>query len=205
MIDTLLLDVDGVLQFPRPRFVADIERDYRWAAGFLAFQRELLRDPAEARSLVGDGDLMSVVERLLPRHVSGLSAREFLDRWLAENIEVNQDLLDLLPAVEVAQIYLATNQEALRGRRVKQLYAGRPGVTGVLISHELGHRKPHRTFFDAVLARVARRPQECLFVDDKPAYVAGAADVGITGLLYRDNARFVAALKSYGLLGPGHA
>src|SRR4051812_29810990 len=119
----------GVLQFPRPQYVVDIEQDYHWATGYLAFQRELLQDPAEARTLVGDGDLFSVLDRVLPRHVSGLSAQEFVDRWLAENIEVNQELLDLLPDVRVEQIYLATNQESRRGRRVKQLYTGRPGVT----------------------------------------------------------------------------
>ncbi|WP_412740260.1 HAD family hydrolase [Krasilnikovia sp. MM14-A1259] len=200
MINTLLLDVDGVLQFPRPQFVVDIEHDYRWNAGYLAFQQELLRDPAEARSLVGDGDLITVVQRLLPRHVTGLSARQFLDRWLAENIELNQELLDLLADVRADQIYLATNQESERGRRVKQLYAGRAGLTGILISHEIGHRKPHREFFDAALTRVGRRPEECLFVDDHAAYVAGAVEAGIAGLLYRDNAQLIAALTEYGLL-----
>jgi len=200
-----LLDVDGVLQFPRPQFVVNIEHDYDWATGYLAFQRELLQDPAEERTLVGDGDLISVVERVLARHVTGLSAREFVDRWLAENIEVNQELVDLLPDIRVEQIYLATNQESLRGQRVKQLYAGRPGVTGILISHEIGHMKPHRAFFDAALAGIARHPQECLFVDDRLANIAGAIDAGITSVLYQDNQQLLAELASYGVLLEDHA
>jgi putative hydrolase of the HAD superfamily len=206
VIRTLLVDVDGVLQFPRPEFVDGIERDYRWADGYLAFQRELLRDPAEERCLVGDGDLLTVVERILPRHVTGLTAEAFLDRWLAENIEVNEELLDLLPRLAVDEIYLATNQEARRGARVRELYAGRPAVTGVLISYELGCRKPHREFFDAALARIGRTPGECLFVDDKRAFVDGAAEAGIAGVVYRDNDQLTAELTARKLLratGPG--
>ncbi|GIF01563.1 hypothetical protein [Paractinoplanes rishiriensis] len=114
MIDTLLLDVEGVVQFPRAQFVADIERDYRWRAGYLAFEQELLHDPGEARALVGDGDLLDVVARVLAGHVTGVTPRQFLDRWLAERIEPNHELLDLLPRLNVTQIFLITNQEVRR-------------------------------------------------------------------------------------------
>ncbi|MBM2615980.1 hypothetical protein JIG36_10470 [Actinoplanes sp. LDG1-06] len=66
LIDTLLLDVDGVLQFPRAAFVAAIEHDYAWKSGFLAFQHELINDPAEARALVGDGELIRTVPAMWP-------------------------------------------------------------------------------------------------------------------------------------------
>jgi FMN phosphatase YigB (HAD superfamily) len=107
--------------------------------------------------------------------------------------------------LQVQQIFLATNQEHRRGTRIRTLYAKRPTVTGILISHELGSRKPHRRFFDAALAYVDRSPQQCLFVDDKPAYLRGAAAAGIATLLYRDNAQLVADLTARQLLGPGHS
>ncbi|XVV10246.1 HAD-IA family hydrolase [Actinoplanes sp. CA-131856] len=196
MIRTLLLDVDGVLQFPRPEFVEAIERDYAWRTGYLAFQDALLRDPAEARALTGDGELITLVERLLPGHVTGLPARTFLDRWVTENIALNEELLAVLPELPFEGIYLATNQESVRGGRVRELYAGRPGVTGFLISHELGQRKPHRAYFEVALARIGRVPSDCLFVDDKQQYVDGAARAGIAGILYRDNAQLLADLTA---------
>ncbi len=205
VIDTLLLDVDGVLQFPRPEFIVEIERDYRWASGFLAFQRELLQDPGEERTLVGDGDLVDVVRRLLPRHVTGLSAEQFLDRWVTGNIAVNEQLLECLPQIAVAQIFLATNQEAVRGAKVRQLYAGHPAIAGILISHELRSRKPYRSFFDAVLMRVRRRAYQCLFVDDKVTYLAGAAEAGIATVHYRDNDQLLTELAQRGLLTPPRA
>lgn len=202
MIDTLFVDVDGVLQFSRPQFTVEMERDYQWADGYLAFQRELLHDPGEARALLGLGDLVDVVRRLLPRHVAGLSAEAFLDRWVADNIVVNEALLGLLPGLSVAQVFLATNQEARRGARIRQLYEGRPGVSGLLISHELGVGKPDRAFFEKALEHADRRAHECLFIDDKPEYVDGAEHVGIATIHYRDNAQLEVELEQRGLWSP---
>ncbi|MEV4350541.1 HAD-IA family hydrolase [Actinoplanes sp. NPDC049596] len=65
--------------------------------------------------------------------------------------------------------------------------------------HELGHRKPHREFFDAALARVGRPAHECLFIDDKQQYVDGAENAGIAAIRYRDNPQLIAELTSRGL------
>jgi FMN phosphatase YigB (HAD superfamily) len=85
---------------------------------------------------------------------------------------------------------------------VLQLYARRPAVTGILTSFELGSRKPQRAFFDAVLTRVRRRAHQCLFVDDTPAYLDGAARSGIATIHYRDNDQLRAELAARGLLPP---
>jgi len=200
VIRTLLLDVDGVLQFHRPEFVAAMERDYLWRRGYLAFQRELTQDPGEARSLVGDADLLTVVERILPQHVRGLEAEAFLDRWLRENIQLNHELLDLIPHMAVDQIYLATNQEPRRGARIAELYAHRPWLTGMLVSHEIGCLKPDRAFFDEALHRIGRRPQDCLFIDDNPAFVAGAIAAGLPSLQFHSNLQLITEFTKRGLL-----
>jgi putative hydrolase of the HAD superfamily len=196
----LLLDVDGVLQFERPAFGAALEREYAWADGYAAFERELLHDPAEARSLLGEGDLLAVVRRILPRHVEDLSAEEFFERWLRESIQLNEELLTRLDAVTVP-VYLATNQDRRRGAYIRELYADRSWLTGIVMSFEIGHAKPEAAFFDVVLARAGQPADECLFVDDKLVYLAGAAAVGLPSLQYRDNEHLVAELVARGLLG----
>lgn len=202
MIDTLLLDVDGVLQFPDPAFTTQIERDFRWRDGFAAFQAELMADPQEHQALLGLTDLLEVIDRLLPAHTSGLSAQEFLHRWLTGNIVLNQRLLDLLPHLRVAQVYLATNQDPRRGAHIQRLYQGRPGITGILISHELGAAKPDPAFFDTALHYARRDPGECLFVDDTPGYLAGAAGLGINTLRFENTGQLFADLTARGLLSP---
>jgi putative hydrolase of the HAD superfamily len=200
VIRVLLLDVDGVLQFRRPEFVEAIERDYQWRHGYLAFQHELLNDPAEARCLIGDGDLLTLVQQILPRHVHGLSANQFIERWLADDIELNYELLDLMARVSVERIYLATNQEAVRAAHIAGLYAGRPWLTGTLFSHAIGHAKPDRSFFDEALAQIGRQPHECLFIDDKQVNVEGAGAAGLPSIHFRDNRQLTAKLNAYGLL-----
>jgi HAD superfamily hydrolase (TIGR01509 family) len=186
--------------FAGPEFVAAIERDYRWRHGYLDFLHDLRRDPGESRSLVGDGDVRMLIRRILPRHVDGLSADGFIDRWLREDIELNLELLDVIPRVTVESVYLLTNQDAVRGSYIASLYSDRLWLSGVLASHEIGHVKPERAFFEGALARIDRKPHECLFVDDNFGFVDGALAVGIPSIHFRGNRELIAELKTLGLL-----
>jgi HAD superfamily hydrolase (TIGR01509 family) len=196
----LLLDIDGVLQFPRPEFIEAIERDYRWSDGYLAFQRELFRDPEYLQTLVGEGDILAVAGRILPHHAEGLTASTFLNRWLSENIEPNQALLDLLPSLKVEQVYLASNQEPIRGTHVERLYARYGWLSGAFLSYRVGHRKPNPDYFEHLLQTIGRRPDACLFVDDAESCVAAAAKVGIPSVRFLDNDRLISEFTARGLI-----
>jgi HAD superfamily hydrolase (TIGR01509 family) len=195
----LFLDVDGVLQFERPEFGAALEREYAWTSGYAAFEGDLLHNSLEARSLVGEGDLLDVVRRVLPHHVEGLSADEFFARWLAESIQPNDELLARLAALTVPA-FLVTNQDRRRGARIRELYADQPWLRGIVMSCDIGHAKPAPEFYQAALARAGQPSGQCLLVDDKPIYLAGAAAVGLPGLRYQDNGQVIAELVSRGLL-----
>lgn len=55
---------------------------------------------------------------------------------------------------------------------------------GVYASCHLGVRKPDPAFFAAMLDDLELPPDRCLFVDDRPANVAAAEDVGLQGHLF---------------------
>mgnify|MGYP001571123809 CR=1 FL=1 len=57
----------------------------------------------------------------------------------------------------------------------------------VVNSSEIGLTKPDPEFFKATLAILQARPENCLFIDDNPKNIAGAAREGIAGIVYRDN------------------
>ena len=57
----------------------------------------------------------------------------------------------------------------------------------VVNSSEIGLTKPDPEFFRATLAILQARPENCLFIDDNPKNIAGAAREGIAGIVYRDN------------------
>jgi putative hydrolase of the HAD superfamily len=200
MITTLLLDVDGVLVFGSPEFVATMDREYAWRDGIRAFMAELLTHPGEEASLVGHGDVLTLTTELLPAHVAGLDPQEFLDRWFAEDIVVNRELVELLAQSKFEAIYLATNQDPVRGKYIADMFATETWLDGCFASYALGCAKPDPEFFRIALARIGVPPQECLFIDDKEKYLAGAASVGIATIHYRDLAQLTAELRDLGLL-----
>jgi epoxide hydrolase-like predicted phosphatase len=56
---------------------------------------------------------------------------------------------------------------------------------GVVISGEVGMRKPEREIFELALDRIALPAGECVFIDDMPHNVSAAAEAGLVGIVHR--------------------
>jgi epoxide hydrolase-like predicted phosphatase len=69
----------------------------------------------------------------------------------------------------------------------------------VIISGEVGLRKPEPEIYQLAAERVGLAPEECVFVDDLAPNVRGAAAVGMVGVHYADHDRVVTELEE--LLG----
>jgi epoxide hydrolase-like predicted phosphatase len=55
----------------------------------------------------------------------------------------------------------------------------------VVISGEVGMRKPEHEIFELVLDRIGLPAGECVFIDDMPHNVAAAAQAGLAGIVHR--------------------
>jgi epoxide hydrolase-like predicted phosphatase len=55
----------------------------------------------------------------------------------------------------------------------------------VVISGEVGMRKPEQRIFELTLQRLSLTPGECVFVDDHDRNISAAQQLGITGVLHR--------------------
>jgi putative hydrolase of the HAD superfamily len=192
----LLLDVDGVLQFGRAGFQRAIESDYQWRDGYLAFQRDLFSDPEYQLTLVGRADFLTVADRLLVEHVRGLTAERFLERWTRENIEMNEDLIEALPALDVKAVYLATNQEPLRGAHIERSYSSFVWLAGSFVSHRMGCRKPSKAYFERILTDLNCSGRDVIFVDDADSCVAAAKEVGIRAVRFENNEQLLSDLAT---------
>lgn len=75
----------------------------------------------------------------------------------------------------------------------------------IVRSYELGARKPDPRMYHAVLEGLGTAAAETLFVDDSPANIAAAAELGFTTVLVAGEPRDVAALvwQAVGLDDPG--
>jgi putative hydrolase of the HAD superfamily len=78
-------------------------------------------------------------------------------------------------------------------RRLRSVLAGMPelsGVRHVVVSSEVGWRKPSRAFFDALLGVVGCRPEECLLLgDDVGNDCEGGRAAGLVTVLYDPEGR----------------
>lgn len=66
----------------------------------------------------------------------------------------------------------------------------------VVISGEVGMRKPEPRIFDHTLGQLGLSPQECVFVDDHDRNIIAAAALGIVGVHHREYATTAAELEA---------
>jgi putative hydrolase of the HAD superfamily len=70
-------------------------------------------------------------------------------------------------------------------------------VDHVVLSCEVGMRKPHAEIFEATLARLGVAPGDAIFVDDADENIAAATRLGIVGHRYVSTDRAIAALTAF--------
>ena len=69
----------------------------------------------------------------------------------------------------------------------------------VVISAEVGMRKPDSEIFEFTAQKLGVPPASCVFVDDHPGHLKAALEVGMTTVLHREPAQTIAELEE--LLG----
>ena len=69
------------------------------------------------------------------------------------------------------------------------------------MSHELGHRKPAREFYERCLEAAGCPASECVYLDDREDLVGAAASLGIRGIVYHPELDLEEELRKMGVLG----
>lgn len=65
----------------------------------------------------------------------------------------------------------------------------------VTLSCELGVVKPDKTMYETIATKLGVLPEECIFIDDIERYCAGAKEVGMKAIWYKDFAQFQQELE----------
>ena len=64
----------------------------------------------------------------------------------------------------------------------------------IVISEEVGWRKPHRKIFEFALARLGEDPSDAIFIGDNPeADIMGPSDCGIDSVWVKRKEQFIQA------------
>jgi HAD superfamily hydrolase (TIGR01509 family) len=157
-----------------------------------AFTRYLSEHEAELFALVGDDeiDIADVMRRSFADHGVDLTdddLRLFLtalhDVW-ASYYSLAATSHALLEALRRRRLRLALVSNTASPEWLLRPVLERQGlaerVDAVVLSSEVGKRKPHPAIFERALAEVGARPEEALFVGDRvEADVLGASRVGM--------------------------
>jgi putative hydrolase of the HAD superfamily len=99
------------------------------------------------------------------------------------------------------RLILGSNTNPVHARQFKPQFAATlQHFKGLVLSHEIGARKPRPEFFRQVLAVSASPAARCVFVDDLPDNIAGARACGLHGIVYTGMDALQDDLKRIGVI-----
>lgn len=112
----------------------------------------------------------------------------------------NKEVITQLPeAARRFRLFLLSNTNELHARRFLQQFA-EPlrHFDHLILSHEVGARKPHAAIYEHALRRANCPPEQILFIDDIPANVQGAQQLGWRGIVYKPGT-LLQQLREFGI------
>lgn len=170
-------------------------------------------DAGSLRSAIFDGhDRELDSGRVTPEEFfRGAESRAGLPRLPDETwIEAWRDIFTPIPETLGAlsrrrpglRAVLVSNTNSVHWDGVRRIAPVDALVEGAVLSYAVGAMKPEPAIFEAALEKIALSPSECLFADDRPDFVEGAARLGIEGIVVDRPETLVRELERRGLVRP---
>jgi len=114
---------------------------------------------------------------------SPVPAAGLLERMFAATIEV-QPMFELFRGLRRDGVRTGLLSNSWGNEYPRHLFPGM--FDAVVISGEVGMRKPEERIFQHALAEIGLEPSECAFVDDIEANITAAETLGMVGVLHHD-------------------
>jgi len=197
-IKAIIFDADGVLVLggkDRKRFSQIYAEKFGLPIEtMMPFFQDEMQD-----CLVGKKDLKVELKKYIKSWKWHGSVEEFVDFWLKEEANINEELIALLPNLKAKGIKLAlgTNNEKYRtdflwntvglGKHLDHSYA----------SHAVGLKKPNQPYFEHIIKDLNLPAKEILFVDDDHKNVDAAKESGMNAEFYSSFETFKKDLAKY--------
>ena len=126
---------------------------------------------------------------------------EFLEAACADIFWPNPEICDLIPKLKPRyRILLGSNTNIIHARCFKRQFADvLRQFDALVLSHEIGVRKPKVGFYQHCQTLADGKPEEVLFVDDLAENVQSARTLGWQGIVYQPKDGLLAKLQSAGI------
>ncbi len=198
MIKAIIFDLGNVLvHYDLRKAVEGFARDCR--VSVLKTWFHFLTSPWEKAYCKGE-----ISSREFYRHAKkslGFSAgfREFYAGW-NEIFWENDGMEALLRLLKKRYpLYLITNTNKMHYEYIKKKFRLLKHFKARFASHEAGLAKPDVRIFQKALAEAGCRPEECVFIDDNPEFLRGAAKAGMKTILFTSREKLIRSLRKLGV------
>ena len=195
-IRAIIFDIGGVLEIaPRTGWDAKWEADLGLEAGELT---ERLRTIWKAGSIgtISEADVEKSTGEILGLDRQQVEAfmRDLWDEYLGTlNSELAAYFAGLRPRYKTA---ILSNSFVGAREQEHERYGFGDICDLIIYSHEVGLQKPDRRIYELTCERLGVQPEEVIFLDDVEAAVSAAREVGINGILYKDNTQAIAEIEA---------
>lgn len=200
-VEGLIVDFGGVLTTPLQDAMIEFATDagielqdlVRAALGAYSGSSDSLVTDFETGKISEDEFSRAFADRLTQLTGTPITHIGLVKR-LFGGLRLEEDMLEMVAAVRAAgySTALLSNSWGLDlypYERLARLF------DAVVISGEVGLRKPDPAIFTMTTARLGLDPSQCLFVDDHPGHVEAARDAGLQALLHTSPAATITELK----------
>lgn len=201
MIRNIVFDMGGVLiRFDRPYFIRRLGVAPEDAPILLNEVFRSLEWAQMDRGSITEAEAVERVCRRLPERLRG-AAEKLITLWERPILPVEgmYELAGELKGMGYG-VYLLSNASARQHEYWPRVPASR-FFDGKLISADVGLVKPQPEIYRVFCDTFGLKPEECFFIDDAPANIEGAYEVGMPGFVFNDDVGALRrALRSQGLL-----
>ncbi len=172
---TLVLDAMGVIYAARDDIVELL-------CPFVHEQRGI-KDDRRIEELYTLASLGKLSAEEFWKQVQVDSAAE--DEYLLRH-RLSAGLLSFLPIARhlVDAIWCLSNDVSQWSRKLREHFQLDRFVDGYVISGDVGARKPDAAIYRTLLAKTGIKPEEIVFVDDRPRNLDAAAELGFQTILF---------------------
>lgn len=195
-LKALILDFAGVMTSNMVDVIEDFEAKEKLKPGTF-IKSWASRAGAEAFGLLELGQITQAEWNQRYGELLGIDPDNLMGRWL----------YTMFPAYEVLRVVDQARQAGLKtavlsnslGREPFDMYAGYD-LAGrfdeVVLSEDVGIRKPDPAIFHLTCERLGVEPSECVFADDTEENLKAALDLGMTIVYALDESRMAAKLRA---------
>ncbi len=109
------------------------------------------------------------------------------------NVEMADFFVSLRPHYQTA---ILSNSFVGARSREQERYHFHEMTDLIIYSHEVGLAKPDRRIYELTCERLGVRPDEMVFLDNAKSNVVAARELGIHGILFKENAQAIADIQA---------